>query len=161
MQIEILEANESLNQVWLELRQGLWPQSKKSELLEEMAKILRGEIATESDPDYGAVVLLKEEVFLGFLNNEPLGLLELSVRNDAPGSDGLPIAFVEGWYIVPKFRGMGYGKELMKFALTWAKDQGFRRLASDTTSNFPGSYEAHLALGFSEVKRVHHLCIDI
>jgi aminoglycoside 6'-N-acetyltransferase I len=156
----IRKVTENDREVWLEFRQALWPDSPRAGLISEMDRLLQGEVATVSDPDYGAVVLLREEAYLAFVDSQPLGLLELSVRDQAPGSDGKPIAFVEGWYIAPEFRKQGYGGLLMRFALDWAKNLGFDKLASDTTSNFPGSYEAHIALGFREIKRVHHFCMD-
>ncbi len=121
-----------------------------------MELILQGQVATMADPDYGNVTLLKEEAFLARDKDLPCGLLELSIRNEAPGTDGQAVAFVEAWWIAPEFRAHGYGKALMEFAESWARKEGFSQLASDTTSEYTGSREAHLKLGFKEVKSIHH-----
>lgn len=142
--------------IWLSFRQSLWPHSSRDELLREIELILQGQVATIADPDYGSVTLLKEEAFLAMENATPVGFLELSIRKEAPGTDGQPVAFVEAWWVAPEFRARGYGKALMDFAESWARKEGFSRLASDTTSEYTGSREAHLKLGFKEVKSIHH-----
>ena len=83
------------------------------------------------------------------------GFLELSVRCYAEGCTGRT-PYVESWYVDPDLRGQGIGRALMDAAERWAKQRGFRELASDTELANLHSQRAHQRLGFGVVERAVH-----
>jgi aminoglycoside 6'-N-acetyltransferase I len=42
-----------------------------------------------------------------------------------------PVAFLEGWYVDPDYRGARVGRRLVEAVEAWAREQGFSELASD------------------------------
>jgi aminoglycoside 6'-N-acetyltransferase I len=95
------------------------------------------------------------EVFVLERNNGKLGgFIELNVRDYAAGSKSFKIPYVEGWYVDSDLRNHGYGKKLIKIAETWAIENGFKELASDTEIENFDSIAAHKALGFKEVEQI-------
>lgn len=79
---------------------------------------------------------------------------DLDQRKHAPGYEGSPVAFIEGWYVDPPVRGIGVGRALVDAATRLANDAGFAEIASDSELENPGAIAAHLALGFDEIERV-------
>jgi aminoglycoside 6'-N-acetyltransferase I len=59
------------------------------------------------------------------------GFLEMSVRDYAEGCTG-PTPHVESWYVDPDARRSGVGHALLRAAEEWAREHGYRELASDT-----------------------------
>ena len=53
-------------------------------------------------------------------------------------------------------RGKGAGRALMRAAEQWARDAGYRELASDAELEDRTSHHAHQALGFEEVESAVH-----
>jgi aminoglycoside 6'-N-acetyltransferase I len=64
------------------------------------------------------------------------------------------IGYLEAWYVDPDWRGQGVGRALAQAAEDWARAQGCREMASDTTPSYPVSPAAHAALGYQEVERL-------
>ena len=127
---------------WARMRQELWP----SAIDEHKSEIARYFASVQIDV-VEALVLERKTGKLG-------GFIEINIRNYAEGSLSNAIPYVEGWYIDPDLRGMGYGKKLMLAAETWAKEHQFDELASDAEIDNAGSIAAHKALGFMEVDRI-------
>ena len=85
------------------------------------------------------------------------GFAELSVRRDhVDGASAVPVAYLEGWYVDPDVRGRGIGLQLLDAAEKWAVVRGLKELASDAELNSPGSIEAHVSCGFTEICRAVH-----
>lgn len=82
------------------------------------------------------------------------GFIELNIRSFAEGSRATAVPYVEAWYVEPALRHLGYGKELMRTAESWAKQMGYRELASDSRLENEASIASHKALGFDEVQRI-------
>ena len=82
------------------------------------------------------------------------GFIEVRLREFAEGTGSSPVAFVEGWFILPEQRRRGLGKALMKAAENWAASQGCAELGSDTQADNDLSIEVHKQLGFQEVERL-------
>jgi GNAT superfamily N-acetyltransferase len=61
-----------------------------------------------------------------------------------------PVAFLEGWYVIPSARRQGAGRALVAAAEAWAPEQGCREFASDTELENTESAAAHRALGFED-----------
>src|SRR2546422_4564114 len=55
----------------------------------------------------------------------------LSIRPYAEGCQGDRVAYLEGWFVVPRARGRGVGRALIAAAEDWGRAQGCRELASD------------------------------
>ena len=132
--------------LWVSLRQELWPHCAQ-ELIESGAKEL-----FQTD-NYWA--------YLGYLNDDVIGFVELSIHEEVVGLIGTPASYLEAWYVRDAFRGQGYGREFIDFAEAFAKVHNHKYLASDTTSRYSGSLQAHLATGFEEVKTVHHFIKEL
>jgi len=134
---------------WCRMRRALWPDAAERDLIREAEAYFDG-------------ASFLEAVFLGEApSDEPLGMLELSLRSVAEGCRTTPVPYVEGWYVVPEARRRGVGRDLVAAAETWARDRGYTEIASDALIDNPVSERAHLALGFEEVERAIHFRKDL
>ncbi len=79
-----------------------------------------------------------------------VGFIELSIRAYAEGCTTDRVAFIEGWYVVPRARRQGIGAELVRAAEVWARGRGCTELGSDTEVENAASAAAHAAVGFRE-----------
>jgi len=131
---------ERLPDAWAALRVRLWPDL---DLADSRAEIE----AQDGNTDGAAFIALSED-------GTPAGFVELSLRGYAEGCEGAPVPYVEGWYVEPALRGRGIGRMLVATAEAWARERGFRELASDTQLDNTDSQAAHGALGFQEVERI-------
>ncbi|MBU6953321.1 GNAT family N-acetyltransferase [Hahella sp. HN01] len=128
---------------WLALRQELWPETPPQEH--------EGEIhAYFSMPDLATFVAIDD-------NGDMLGFLEAGLRSYGEGCASHPVAYVEGWYVLPSHRRQGVGRRLMDAAEEWALDRGLREIGSDMLVNNEISLKAHTALGYTEVERLIHV----
>ncbi|WP_418936613.1 GNAT family N-acetyltransferase [Marinomonas mediterranea] len=100
-------------------------------------------------------------IYIVVENNDPIGFIEFSIRKDAPRSHDQEIPYIEGWCIRSKYRGKEYGRNLMEFVEGWAIQKGYRKLASDTTTHYPGSLKANKTVGFTKIKTTHHFIKEI
>jgi len=130
-------------QTWATLRARLWPAADPAELVADATAFLDG----NDMPTIAAVFLAKEET-------NALGFLELAIRSFSDGCDSMPVPHVEGWYVEPFARGRGVGRALMQAAEDWARQRGFRELASDTEPWNNASLAAHARCGFQETERL-------
>lgn len=132
-------------EAWRELRGQLWPEGA-GEHAAEIAAFFAGKT---SEP---VAVLVAEDP-----DGSLVGLVELSVRRDyVEGSAGGPVAYLEGWFVVPSRRGLGLGRELGAQAEHWAAEAGFKELASDAESDNVVGIRAHQACGFRLVSTNAH-----
>lgn len=125
---------------WLQLRHALWPEGSETEHREEIERFFAG------DAREPFAVLLAEEGA-----GCAVGLAELSIRAYAEGCSSDRVAYLEGWFVVPKARGRGVGRALIAAAEEWGRSQGCREFASDAQPDNEVSAAAHRALGFVEV----------
>ena len=102
---------------WLSLRNKLW-----------------------EDEDHAAEI---EQYFAGNLF-EPVAVLiardeagtaaahvELSIRHDLAGLEGISTGYIEGLYVEPEHRGTGLVQRLLRESERWAQAEGCRAFASD------------------------------
>lgn len=82
------------------------------------------------------------------------GFVEVGARPYADGCDTSPVGYIEAWYVDPDARRKGYGRALLAAAENWARDRGYREIASDAQLNNEISYEAHRRAGYAEVDRI-------
>ena len=124
---------------WAALRHALWPDEPESELLAEAEGFF-----TAADARLMAVLLAEKSA------DGLVGFAELSLRAYAEDCRTSPVAFLEGWYVMPSMRQQGVGRALMRAAEHWARRRGCREFASDTPAENTVSAAAHLALGFDD-----------
>jgi aminoglycoside 6'-N-acetyltransferase I len=138
--ITVRPANASDAIAWVLLRHALWPEGSEAEHREEIDRFFAGD---EQEP---LAVFLAEDGA-----GCPVGLAELSIRTSAEGCSSDRVAYLEGWFVVPKARRQGVGRALIAAAEEWGRSQGCREFASDAQPNNEVSAAAHRALGFVEV----------
>lgn len=128
---------------WLRMREALWP--GEGDLAPDVDAFLAGRPTTP--PSLVAVFVATDAAGC------PAGFLELAVREYAEGCEGRT-PYVEGWYVDGPARRRGVGHALLAAAEGWAREHGYRALASDIESENEVSERAHLAFGFEEVERL-------
>jgi aminoglycoside 6'-N-acetyltransferase I len=84
---------------------------------------------------------------------EPIGLLEVSLRNVVDGCIGGPVGYVEGIYLEPSLRRKGVGSKLMEFATEWCRKRGCQDMATDAEIENVEAQEFYRRTGFTEVSR--------
>jgi len=132
--------------VWVELQHELWPTHSIADLIEDCNKILTDK-------------LQKSWLFID--NNSPIGFIDLSIKKKAIGCKSGKIGYVEGWYVKPDYQRKGFGQQLYEVAENWAKNQGCKEMASDTTQDYPYSPRAHEIAGFKVARVATHFNKDI
>lgn len=143
MQIRPVEAADAAE--WLRLRLALWPDDPEKEAA-EMAAFLAAAPRPVLPECHAVFVCPRPRGGL-------CGLVEVSIHDSAPGCETNRIGYLEAWYVDPDWRGRGIGRALAEQAETWARAEGCREMASDTTPDYPLSPAAHAALGYAEVVR--------
>ncbi len=126
-------------QDWALLRQALWPAESPEELAAEARTFF-----VDGDTLLEAVLLAEAS------DGTLLGFAELSLRPYAEDCRTSPVAFLEGWYVIPVARRQGVGRALVSASEQWARDRGCREFASDTELDNFLSSAAHRALGFED-----------
>ena len=135
---------------WLRMRASLWPDDTEAEHAAEIERYFAGEATGQP------------AVFLAFdAAGEALGFAELAIRPFAEGCKSRPVAYLEGWYVVPHARRRGIGKALVAAGAAWGRSKGCTELASDTAPDNAVSIAAHRALGFDEAGLALYFRIDL
>jgi aminoglycoside 6'-N-acetyltransferase I len=129
------------------MRMALWPDSTPDKEAHEIAYFL-------AVPPRPLLPMLHAAFVCARPDNKGLcGLVEVSIRNTAPGCQTDRIGYLEAWYVDPDWRGQGVGRALAERAEAWARAEGCQEMASDTDPSYPLSPGAHAALGYEEVER--------
>jgi aminoglycoside 6'-N-acetyltransferase I len=136
---QVRQARPSDVEDWALLRHALWPAESADELTAEARAFF-------VDDDSLLEAVLLAEASDGTL----LGFGELSLRPYAEDCRTSPVAFLEGWYVIPSARRHGVGRALMSAAEQWARERGCHEFASDTELDNSLSAAAHRALGFED-----------
>lgn len=110
----------------------------------------------EEMESYTEVINSSDQIcYLYKINQDYVAFIHVSTRYDyVKGANASPVAYVEGIYVQPAFRGEGVAYELIKRAEAWASNKGYSQLASDTEIGNTDSVEFHKRVGFNEVGRV-------
>lgn len=128
---------------WLRMRLALWPDSTEQDEAMEVDCFLAG---YPSPSLMAAYVCERSEGGL-------VGLVEVSIKESAPGCTTDRIGYLEAWFVDEEWRGRGVGRALAERAEAWARSAGCLEMASDTTPFYPLSPAAHAAAGYVEVER--------
>lgn len=134
----IRPARHSDRNAWARMRDALWP-SKPGAHAHEIDRYFAGQLREPL-----AVLIAFDE------HGHANGFIELSIRAYAEGCVTDRVAFVEGWYVDPAFRGTGIGGTLIHAAEEWARGQGCTELGSAAQVDNIDSANAHRAVGFIE-----------
>jgi aminoglycoside 6'-N-acetyltransferase I len=132
--------NRSDRDEWLRMRTALWPDADHSPEIDEHFQ--------SGGTRLLAIVFVAERESGGLA-----GFIEIGLRPYAEGCDG-EVPFIEGWYVDAGCRGSGAGGALIRAAEQWARQQGYREMASDVEIDNHVSIAAHRALGYEEVTRL-------
>ena len=125
---------------WVSLRHALWPKHGRDDLLEEAREVLSSE-------DEMCFLLMHP-------SRGGVGFVEACLHASPHG----PYCHIEGWYVMPEFRGQGHGKELIGRIEGWSLHRTISLMTSDTESDYPLSPDAHARAGF---KKMHELTIFV
>jgi aminoglycoside 6'-N-acetyltransferase I len=101
---------------WLAMREALWP---------------AGDHAEEIAAFFAGTLVEPQEVLIAFLDDEPVGVAELSIRTDIAGAIGRRVGYIEGLYVKPTFRGGALARRLVRAARDWAREMGCAAFGSD------------------------------
>lgn len=138
--MRIEPASAPFHDAWLQMRIALWPDEDARQLASEMAvrAVARGAAS-----------------WLAFADKQPIGFAEVDLRHDhVNGCDTSPVAFLEGIYVAPEWRGRGVGRALSERCAQWGRDRGAAEYASDALIDNLASHAFHHAIGFEETERV-------
>jgi aminoglycoside 6'-N-acetyltransferase I len=144
MSLSVRPAEQRDCEVWIAMRQALWPDAE--------AKELAGDARRFFERPHDRIFL--NQVFVAEQDNAVVGVLELSLRSIADGCTSSPVPYIEGWFVAGHARRQGVGAALVRTAEAWARANGFTEIASDILIENHVSEQAHKALGFEEVDRM-------
>jgi len=82
------------------------------------------------------------------------GFTEVSIRDRVDEAVSEKVGYLEGWYVEPEYRGMGWGRKLVEAAEQWVAGKGLTEMASDAELGNEHAIAMHSALGFKETSRV-------
>lgn len=98
------------------------------------------------------------EAYVGFLaldeSQNPIGMIDVRLRNFAEGAPDLGALYVEDLWVEPGHRRRGIARRLLESVENWARDQGYKWLASDSRLDNEESRHWHIAGGFTEQERL-------
>lgn len=94
-------------------------------------------------------------VFLSISDGQAVGFAQCGLRHDyVEGTGSSPVGYLEGIFVMEKYRKRGIAKELLKNCQKWAKEQGCEEFASDCEITNEASLRFHLNVGFEEANRI-------
>lgn len=142
IKVDIEPCSERDLDAWIAMRLALWPESPERVLRRDAEALFK---STER-----AAVFLAHVV-----QQRPVAFAEATLRSDyVNGCDTSPVAFLEGLYVQPEWRGRGIARELCTAVEQWGRSRNCRELASDTFLDNLASQRVHQALHFEEMERV-------
>lgn len=123
-----------------ELAIQMWDSGSAAELAADFSKIISSDTAV---------------CFLKYSEHMPIGFAQCGLRNDyVEGTNSSPVGYLEGVFVIEKYRNKGYAGELLLACEKWAKDKGCSEFASDCELTNVNSLKFHLSMGFDEANRI-------
>lgn len=118
----------------------LWPHQTVQQFEEEMLQLIQQEDAA---------------VFLAYHEQRAIGFAQCQLRQDyVEGTSTSPVGYLEGLYVEPTFRKVGYARQLITQCEQWAKRHHCSEFASDCELGNEVSELMHQKLGFTEANRI-------
>ncbi|MCT4687614.1 GNAT family N-acetyltransferase [Vallitalea sp.] len=124
------------------MRYALWSHHTEKELWNEMEYILKGENFYKNELLWIVFVSVRDNGKLG-------GFIEITLYPELDFCDSKPVGYIEGWYVDKDLRMQGVGKNLVKVAENWLRENNCLEIASDVEFHNKISQHAHTALGFN------------
>lgn len=128
-----------------------------SQILAELAiKMWSDSTFDDLESDFAQTIADKNAIcFLKYAEGIPAGFAQCQLRYDyVEGTQTSPVGYLEGIFIEPSFRQMGFAKELLKACESWAKEKGCSEFASDCELDNTDSFIFHMSTGFEEANRI-------
>lgn len=123
-----------------ELALLLWPHHTAEEMQEDMAGIM-----VQSDAAF----------FLAYNGEKAIGFAQCQLRHDyVEGTESSPVGYLEGIYVMERYRHNGIAKQLLHACEDWAKEQDCAEFASDCEIDNAQSLQFHRKVGFEEANRI-------
>jgi len=143
----IKEANLTDLNVLIELARKIWSDSTVKELNKLFTEVIRSN---------------KEAIFVVLEVDKIIGFAYFSIRhNYVEGTNSTPVGYLEGIYIMPRFRKLGFGRMLIDKGIDWAREKGCQQMGSDCELDNNNSIVFHKKSGFKEVNRIVCFVKDI
>ncbi|HQU36795.1 MAG: Aminoglycoside N(6')-acetyltransferase type 1 [Anaerolineales bacterium] len=142
MTYEIRRATAADKPEWLRMRQLLWPEAPIEYLdwdLDEILEDKQRAVFVASRADGGLVAFV-----------------EARLRDVAEGCETSPVGYIEAWFVDENIRGQKLGREMIRTAEDWARENGCAEMGSDTWLENEVSIQAHYKTGYYEVGRLVH-----
>ncbi|MEA2010770.1 MAG: GNAT family N-acetyltransferase [Actinomycetota bacterium] len=136
--MEVRALTQSDIEAWIDMRQRLWPDHDREELVGETVDWVHGRLG----------------VFVAETTDSVIGFAEVTMRDHADGCSTSPVGYLEGWWVDPDHRRKGIGSALLAASEQWARDHGATEFASDAHADNEASRLAHAAAGFVEKRAV-------
>ena len=97
----------------------------------------------------------RAKCFIKYHEGVPVGFAHCGLRYDyVEGTTSSPVGYLEGIFVEPQFRNLGFAKELITACEEWAKQKGCLQMASDCELTNVGSYNFHNKIGYSEANKI-------
>jgi aminoglycoside 6'-N-acetyltransferase I len=125
------------------MREALWPDCSDADNDSWFAR-----------PDAATYLALRDDGSL-------CGFVEVGARSIADSCNTSPVGYIEGWYVDADVRGRGVGRALLAAAEEWAREQGYREMASDALADNAISIEAHGKCGYQRLDTVTQFRKDL
>ena len=118
----------------------LWPSHTIEELVSDFENLLKDN---------------KAKCFIKYHEGVPVGFAHCGLRYDyVEGTTSSPVGYLEGIFVEPQFRNLGFAKELITTCEEWAKDKGCTEFASDCEAMNIESLNFHMAVGFEKANEI-------
>lgn len=128
---------------------------KDLELVCELASKLYHADEIELEKELKELINANNQAFFLKFDNKCVGLAHVSLRQDyVEGTNSSPVGYLEGIFIQPKYRNLGYAKSLIKECENWAIDLGCTEFASDCELENEQSIRFHLKSGFKIANKI-------
>lgn len=102
------------------------------------------------------------KVFLAIENSVTIGFLNTSIRSDyVEGSETSPTGYIEGIYVLKKYRKQQVAYQLLQHSFDYFKSIGITEVGSDIELDNHVSKTFHEKVGFMEVSTNIHYIIKI
>ena len=93
--------------------------------------------------------------FIKYADGKPVAFAQCQLRHDyVEGTASSPVGYLEGVFVLERYRRNGYAAELLAECEKWSKGKGCSEFASDCEFGNEGSLKFHLSTGFEEANRI-------